>query len=443
VGDDPPGRGHAAGTPTDHGSPLGRPYLDRYSGLLESRAPVPGHPVHREQAYPIPSPARGLRTLATLFLLARTLLRSDRFRRRQHALLLLAFLLPLVGSYLYMFDLSPWQDYNSAVALLGLSCLLVAVALFRCQLFAMVPLAREKVIEELGDPVIAIDRLGRLVDLNRSAERVTGVALKSVVAQPAAEVLRAHPKLVELLESVPYASSEDSESADMIMEGSGGPRHFAVTCSPVATGKGDYLGRVLVMHDVTERERLLEQTRELANSDDLTGLPNRRHFFELTEREYERARRHGIPLTFLLMDVDHFKTVNDTFGHRVGDQSLQALAQVCRTALRTSDILGRVGGEEFAVLLPETGLEDAIEVAERLREVVESLRVTADSDTSDAVIAVTASMGLAQLNHGHLLEKDTFQTLYERADRALYAAKRSGRNVVVASRESSSLLAVG
>jgi diguanylate cyclase (GGDEF)-like protein/PAS domain S-box-containing protein len=384
-------------------------------------------------------PFMSLVTLASLFLLARALLHSDRFHRRQHALLLVAFLLPLVGSYLYMFDLSPWQDYNPAVALSGLSCLLVAVALFRCQLFAMVPLAREKVVEDLGDPVIVIDRLGRLVDLNRSAERVTGVELRSTIARPAAQVLHAHPQLVEMLKSPPSSSADDAESTDMTVEGPGSPRHFAVTCSPVTTDKGDYLGKVLVMHDVTEREKLLEQTRELANRDDLTGLPNRRHFFELTEREYERARRHRIPLTFLLMDVDHFKGVNDTFGHRMGDQLLQELAGVCRTTLRTSDLLGRVGGEEFAVLLPETGIEDAIEVADRLREVVESLRVTADP--GDAIIAVTASMGLAQLHHGRLNEQETFQTLYERADRALYAAKRSGRNVVVASRETSGLLA--
>ena len=208
-------------------------------------------------------PFMSLVTLASLVLLARALLRSDRFHRRQHALLLVAFLLPLMGSYLYMFNLSPWRDYNPAVALLGLSCLLVAVALFRCQLFAMVPLAREKVVEDLGDPVIVIDRLGRLVDLNRSAERVTGVELRSAIARPAAQVLHAHPKLVEMLKCLPSSSADDAESTDMTVEGPGSPRHFAVTCSPVTTDKGDYLGKVLVMHDVTEREKLLEQTRSL------------------------------------------------------------------------------------------------------------------------------------------------------------------------------------
>jgi diguanylate cyclase (GGDEF)-like protein len=192
------------------------------------------------------------------------------------------------------------------------------------------------------------------------------------------------------------------------------------------------------MHDITERERLLEQARDLANHDDLTGILNRRRFFELTEREFERSRRHYIPLSFLLMDVDHFKNVNDTFGHRVGDRLLKDLAELCKSTLRTNDLVGRIGGEEFAILLPETDLEDAIEVAARLREVVEMLRVTTDEGETD--MTITASVGLAQFDHGQLQDVDTFQTLYERADKALYAAKRAGRNAVVASPDPSGLL---
>ncbi len=376
--------------------------------------------------------------MASLVLLVTALVRSDRFHRRQHALLLLALLLPMTGSYLFVFDLLPWKDYNPAVALLGVSCLLIAVALLRYQLLAMVPLAREKVIEELSDPVIVVDRRGRIADLNRSAEQLTGVELKRGIARPVTEVLKAHPVLVELLNTAGPTGDDGAAHADIAVNDGDASRSFAVSCCSVTTHRGDYLGRVLVMHDVTERERLLERTRELANHDDLTHLPNRRHFFDLTEREFERSRRHHIPLTFLLMDVDHFKAVNDTYGHRQGDQLLQELAQVCRTALRTSDLLGRVGGEEFAVLLPETGLEEAIEVAGRLREVVESLRV--ESDSADSPIAVTASMGLAQLNYGCLRDNENFQTLYERADKALYAAKASGRNMVVASVETAGLL---
>jgi len=369
-------------------------------------------------------------TLASLAALAVAIGKADRFYRRQHGLLFVAVLLPAVGGFAYAFDVTPWRDYNPAVALLGFSGALVAVALFRCQLLATVPLAREKLVEDLCDPVIIADRSGRLVDLNLSARRLTGIDLRQAACLPTAQVFEEYPALAALLASPSSPGKE--QSAEVAFEQDGVHRHFAVTSSPVNTRRGDYLGSVLVMHDVTERKKLLEQARELANSDDLTGLPNRRHFFELTEREYKRARRHGLPLSFLLMDIDHFKNVNDTFGHRVGDHLLEKLASACREVLRASDVIGRVGGEEFAILLPETGLEDAVEVAGRLRETVESLRVT--DDKTDSEVAVTASMGLAQLDQELSEEEDSFHMLYEQADQALYAAKRSGRNMVVASR---------
>lgn len=382
-------------------------------------------------------PFLALVTLVSLTALATAFLRGDAFHRRQHALLFVALLLPAMGGFAYAFDLTLWRDYNPAVALLGLSGALVAVALFRCQLFAAVPLALEKVVEDLCDPVIIADRSGRLVDLNLSARRLTGIDLRKAAALPVAQAFGEYPALAALL--LAPAVPEGEPSAEVTIEEDGVRRHFAVTSSPVSTRGGEYVGRVLLMHDVTEREELLRQARELANSDDLTSLPNRRHFFELTEKEYERARRHGVSLSFLLMDIDHFKNVNDTFGHRVGDQLLQELAAACRGVLRVSDVIGRVGGEEFAILLPETGLEDAVEVAGRLRQTVESLHII--DERTGSHVAVTASMGLAQLAHGLLGEEDTFHVLYEQADQALYAAKRSGRNMVVASRRAPKRLA--
>ncbi|MBC7292566.1 MAG: GGDEF domain-containing protein, partial [Thermoleophilia bacterium] len=157
------------------------------------------------------------------------------------------------------------------------------------------------------------------------------------------------------------------------MEKNGVKRHFSLSTSAVTTRRGQPLGRAVVIHDITEKVRLLEQARELANHDDLTGLANRRHFLGLAVRELERSRRYGSALSLIFFDVDHFKEINDTFGHRAGDLVLQKLALVCRSALRQSDILGRLGGEEFAVLLPETALEEAAEVAERLRATIASM----------------------------------------------------------------------
>ncbi len=380
--------------------------------------------------------------MATLTMLVRGIARGDRLCRLQHGLLTLAFLLPLIGNLLYVFDVVGWSDYNPAVGLLSISCLLMALGLFRYGLFSIVSMAREKVIEELADAVIVVDRRGRLVDLNRAAERLLAVERGECLARPAEEGLKVHPALLDaIVEPTAAARAAVPLRRDITIDLPEGPSHHALTCAPVTTRRGEYLGRALILHDISERVKLLERTREMAERDDLTGLCNRRHFLDLTARELERAQRYRLPLSFLLLDVDHFKKVNDTMGHQAGDELLRELADLFRANLRSSDIAGRVGGEEFAVVLPETDLDSAAEVAGRLRETVESLRLRLDT-LGDPTL-VTVSMGLAEFNHQSRGRPDDFRTLYERADRALYEAKASGRNMVVASKEESGLRAVG
>ena len=168
--------------------------------------------------------------------------------------------------------------------------------------------------------------------------------------------------------------------------------------------------------------QLLEDARRRAETDSLTGLYNHRHFFDLARHEINRAMRYAHPLTALMFDIDHFKNVNDSFGHGVGDQVIVAIANICRQIFRKVDIVGRYGGEEFSVLLPETSLETAHEVAERLRRTVASTTV----HHLGKKISVTVSMGIASL-HG---SATTINELMEMADQALYSAKRKGRNRV-------------
>lgn len=260
------------------------------------------------------------------------------------------------------------------------------------------------------------------------------------LGRPAKRVLADYPVLLEVLEAPAAARSLRATRREMVIKRHGVATYLAVTSSPVTTHRGRFLGSAVVLHDVTERVRLLEQAREMANKDDLTGLPNRRHFFELTAKEFERARRYGAPASFLLMDVDHFKLVNDTFGHRTGDRLLRELAQTCRRVLRSTDVIGRLGGEEFGVLLPETNLDGAVAMAARLREAVESMRVVAGDIGED--VKVTVSMGLAEFGESEFAVPDTLDMLYERVDKALYEAKSLGRNMAVASREPSHLRAV-
>jgi diguanylate cyclase (GGDEF)-like protein len=163
---------------------------------------------------------------------------------------------------------------------------------------------------------------------------------------------------------------------------------------------------------------------EQAHTDVLTGLSNRRRFFEMAEAELTRARRYGTALSLLMLDIDHFKTVNDMHGHRAGDRVLQQLARTCREVLRAVDIVGRVGGEEFAILLPETALPGAVEVAERLLVAVARASVARDEGVP---LRITVSIGVATLQ-----PKGNLDTVMSQSDTALYQAKHDGRNRVCA-----------
>jgi diguanylate cyclase (GGDEF)-like protein/PAS domain S-box-containing protein len=178
-----------------------------------------------------------------------------------------------------------------------------------------------------------------------------------------------------------------------------------------------------VSTDVTEREMLKEQLERQAREDHLTGLANRRYFMEHGHTELVRAQRYGEALSLLMIDVDHFKAINDSRGHKAGDSVLRRLSGIMRETLREIDIIGRIGGEEFAVMLPETGLHEAAEIAERLRENVARAEVVLEAGLP---LRITISVGVATLQ-----EKCTnLDILLNQADKALYQAKEGGRNRV-------------
>jgi diguanylate cyclase (GGDEF)-like protein len=175
-----------------------------------------------------------------------------------------------------------------------------------------------------------------------------------------------------------------------------------------------------------ERARLFQEVQSLALTDPLTGLQNRRSLFELGRVEFSRAHRMDRSFCCMMLDLDHFKQINDNYGHLIGDQVLQEFADLCKNSVRAVDLIGRYGGEELVILMPETDRETAMQVAERLRSSVEEAPI----QVSNGIINLTASIGVAA--------KDEYttdlETLIARADQAMYIAKHKGRNCVAMSK---------
>jgi len=173
-----------------------------------------------------------------------------------------------------------------------------------------------------------------------------------------------------------------------------------------------------VVQRTQELKEATDQLEELARTDTLTDIHNRYSIMKILDAEVDRAKRYANPLTLLMYDVDHFKRVNDTHGHRAGDSILYNLTQVVKNSLRDIDIVGRYGGEEFLVIMPSTLLSDAIEVAQRVCETVSNHKF-------NQIEQLTISVGLVELGRD-----ETMDMLFTRADRLLYRSKDSGRNRV-------------
>jgi len=211
---------------------------------------------------------------------------------------------------------------------------------------------------------------------------------------------------------------------------------FLVSVTPLQTNGGGQPDMfVHVARDITDRKIFEEKLHKLAITDSLTEIWNRRHFMQLAQRELDRAKRYGGQLAILMMDLDRFKAINDAYGHDVGDEALKKVAEIGRNSLRQVDIFARYGGEEFVAVLPETGPEQAVQVAERLRQEVAETPVTGDGRP----VRMTVSIGVtvAGPNPADLA------TLLRNADQAMYMAKQNGRNRVEVFETGASILAGG
>jgi diguanylate cyclase (GGDEF)-like protein/PAS domain S-box-containing protein len=223
-----------------------------------------------------------------------------------------------------------------------------------------------------------------------------------------------------LAEVLVKGSIEDREYR--IISADGQIRWLSDKCF-ISHQSGERVIVVGIAEDITEKKHLEGELQRLATTDVLTQSSNRRHFFECAHREFEQARLQGTSMAFLLLDIDDFKLINDTYGHQEGDVVLQRIAESGKAILRRGDLFGRIGGEEFAAVFPGCSPEMAQQIAERLQREIQRLSFSHNGH----IYGVTVSQGLTNYKS----EDDMLDSLFSRADAAMYQAKRQGKNQIV------------
>jgi len=287
-------------------------------------------------------------------------------------------------------------------------------------------------LEVMPDPVLIIGPDGLIVDTNRQAKMLTGLEAGDDYVAKVIDTNAMHEFLSNCRRSTTHIPGRFCITTDQSFVIFGCRLSLpGILCDGSVLLRIDKRLRLAgkfanlnTLHDAlkhrvawssAEQERL----NEMARRDPLTRALNRRAFTDRLNQEVERAKRYNTPLTLALFDLDHFKKINDTHGHQTGDEILKHFVGLCEKSVRIPDTLARIGGEEFALLLPETSKKTGFETADRVRQIVETTPVSTGAQT----VAYSTSVGISTLRG-----TDTIDTLLKRADRNLYAAKAAGRN---------------
>jgi diguanylate cyclase (GGDEF)-like protein len=347
------------------------------------------------------------------------LLRSAPAFRTQAVIFWIGSMIPWCSALLYSSGVYP-NHLDFTPLALSLCGLIYVLTFFKFRMLDIVPLAHDVIFDGMQDGVLVLDTSDRVIDLNPRLHAMLPSVSKTAVGASAYEVLAPYPALLELLKG------SSTEAEVVMMSGLEAPRYYRGTLIPLLDRRKRSVGKILTLYDDTQVKQLLDQLERLATHDGLTGVCNRRYFNELAGKEIYRAQRYGKAISFIMLDVDHFKLINDTYGHAAGDAALKALAETIQGMLRQSDIIGRYGGEEFVILLPEIDPLTAVGIAEKLRSALEQMHIQYEEHALD----LRASFGVTGVMPP---EQVALNALQRYADRALYEAKETGRNRVCVS----------
>ncbi len=379
---------------------------------------------------------------AAFLLLLTSAFRTNPLLRHQYYPVFLASVIPWMASIYSELNFSSFRGLDLAPVSFGLSGILFAYSVFLFRFMDLIPVARSRLIENMSDGVLVLDAQGRIVDINPAMLKILKGKPASFIGKNISEIMDGWAEMRNVI------WENDNTRTELHLQNDPS-RYMDLRMTPLYNRGGELSGRIIVFRDISDRKQvekdlvranerlhtqlieiglLQSQLREQAIRDPLTGLFNRRYLDETLERELSRAEREGYPLCIIMMDIDHFKEVNDVYGHEAGDVVLKSLSDTVTARIRHGDFACRFGGEEFVLVMPNIRIEVAKERAAELHRTIEDLNIPYGRFN----LSITISMGVACYPvHGK-----TKDELLRASDRALYNAKHSGRNCVMVHHES-------
>lgn len=336
--------------------------------------------------------------------------------RPQLVALLFGQLVPMLTAFLYLLGTTP-PGVDPVPMVLWISSLLYLWAISSSRMFSMMPVAKDAIFHSINDGVIVLDESNRLIEFNQACEKMFPSLNKSMFG---ADFDRLWTELAG--NPFPSDSASASFSLEIPSDADHSSRIYQVRISSLQQA-GQNKGRLIIFTEITELKRLQEKLEYQAYYDELTHIYNRRAFFQKCEQALTSAKIKSFPFTIVLFDIDHFKSVNDTFGHYIGDQLLVHVVKACQSQINEGMLFARYGGEEFVLALTGMTASEGMALADQIRRHVGTQPLI----TAGEVISVTLSGGVAEASSE---SEETIYQLLNKADKALYSAKRAGRNQV-------------
>ena len=344
--------------------------------------------------------------------------RTSRRYIGQPLTLLIGMLIPLLWNVLYVFGVLPFRRLDLTPYLYSLSGIVFWIGLVYAHLFDILPVARDMVMDAIRDVVVIMDSQDRVIDLNPAARAAFAWnGNDDLISKSVEQVFLEWPAILSLL----LDKKSMSRPLDLVLLREDRKLHYQVSLIRLRDSQGTPIGRMLMLHDITDRKHMEEELRRLVVTDPLTELGNRRMFFNALESEFARAKRYRTGYCLIMLDLDHYKSINDRFSHMVGDEALRLAADAIRKTARQSDLAARYGGDEFVLLLPNTDLQGAVQLAERLRMAINQCQLSVGE-------RLTASAGVAVYEPSD----QSGEELLLRVDHALYHAKENQSGISTA-----------